>query len=311
MSKARSPREVCSTTMGTKGLIARASLIKEGTVARDALRPRPSAILARSPEAAFAALGLLLLGRPELLARDGLLLRDRLRRAGNQLGGLAQPKLLAEQRVAAVGAKALQESRRSLPFFPRLKRLHHLLLRDLDPLGLGDRRQGGFAAQRPLGVRLEVGDCLLARLALHLQVSLGVGAPRGQRTLETLPHLVGARVDELFRQLDPGRVGRGVHHGLAELRLDPALQGGTDPPPNLIAKLIKRLELRGLGGELVIESRQPLLSDLLDPHREAPLPARQALGLVVVREANVDRQLVPGRGAGERPVELRKQALGS
>src|SRR5256714_12181723 len=115
MWRARSPREVCSTTMGPRGLIARASLIKEGTVARDALRPRPSAILARSPEAAFAALGLLLLGRPELLARDGLLLRDRLRRAGHQLGGPAQPKLLAEQRGAAAGAQALHEARPGPP----------------------------------------------------------------------------------------------------------------------------------------------------------------------------------------------------
>src|SRR5436190_5902661 len=183
MSKARSPREVCSTTIGTRGLIASQS-IKARRAARNARRAAPSAVLARGPEAAFAAFGLLLLGRPEPFACHRLLLRDRLRRAGDQLGGLPQSKLLAQQRVAAVGAKALQQALRGLPFLSRLERLHHLLVRDRDSLGLGDRCQGGLAAQRALGVGLEVGDRLLAVLALHLQVCLGVNAPRGQRALE-------------------------------------------------------------------------------------------------------------------------------
>src|ERR671925_841658 len=148
MSNARSPREVCSTTIGTRGLIERA-VYKGGS----AYRP-----LLRRPEARSCALLPLLLGSPELLARDRLLPGDRLGRLGDQVDRLAQAQVLAKERVPPGGAQAFEQLLRGLLALPGPERLEHLPLRDLDPLCVSHRRQGRLPAQRPLGVRLHVGD---------------------------------------------------------------------------------------------------------------------------------------------------------
>src|SRR3954463_11513789 len=71
MSNARSPREVCSTTIGTNGLIA---------LAPSGVQGRPgSARLAGGPQLGLWLLGIVLLGRPQLVASPGLLEADRLR----------------------------------------------------------------------------------------------------------------------------------------------------------------------------------------------------------------------------------------
>src|SRR5215207_1252387 len=93
MSKARSPREVCSTTIGTSGLIGRASLARR--VGRPDLR---------------GALLLLLVGRPELLARGRLLDRDRLRALHEQVHGLAHRDVLAKGFVGALRPRALHRA---------------------------------------------------------------------------------------------------------------------------------------------------------------------------------------------------------
>ena len=120
---------------------------------------------------------------------------------------------------------------------------------------------------------------------------------------------MGARVNQLLGQLDPRRVGGGVDRGLAELRLDPALERGGDPASDLLAKLVQRLELGRLRGKLVVELGQVLLPDLLHGDREARLLARQALGLVVVVEPHLHRALVARCRAGEGLVELGQQAI--
>src|SRR5919107_5978366 len=91
MSKARSPREVCSTTIGTSGLIERASLATRPVRSRPSrllpatrpVRSRPSRLSPASPGrpdlcCLALVLLLLLLGRPQLVAGGGLLERDRL-----------------------------------------------------------------------------------------------------------------------------------------------------------------------------------------------------------------------------------------
>src|SRR5919204_3558376 len=148
MSNARSPREVCSTTIGTRGLIGR-SVYKGRSARRSSLR---------RPEARPLALPLLLPGSPELLARDRLLLGDRLRRFRDQVDRLAQAQVLAKDRVAPAAAQALEQPFRGLLALAGPERLEHLLLCDLDPLCLDHRRQGRLAAQGSLGVRLQVGD---------------------------------------------------------------------------------------------------------------------------------------------------------
>src|SRR6185437_13100059 len=97
MSNARSPREVCSTTIGTRGLMANALFLllgrnPSGAVAatRDAgdfsngLRALSQALGARSPDLRGLLLRLFL-GRPELVARLGLFCRDRLSRLHEQV----------------------------------------------------------------------------------------------------------------------------------------------------------------------------------------------------------------------------------
>src|SRR5215211_2429749 len=130
MSNARSPREVCSTTMGTRGLIARAVYKSALTGPNRERRLSGSAIGVRSPQTGLGALALppLLLGGPEPLPGGSLVLRDRLGRAGDQLGGLAQPELLAKQRVAPVGAAALAQPLRALTFLSRPQRPEHLVI---------------------------------------------------------------------------------------------------------------------------------------------------------------------------------------
>src|SRR4051812_38765292 len=79
MSKARSPRDVCSTTIGTNGLIA--------------------LLTSRCPEFRLAGrslLLLLLLRRPQLLARLGELGVDPLHLTGDAVERLAQAQVLLQ-----------------------------------------------------------------------------------------------------------------------------------------------------------------------------------------------------------------------
>src|SRR6266542_1677180 len=89
-------------------------------------RDRPGLLAPGGPKAGLAAFSrrlLLLLRSPQLLPRGSLLLRDRLCRLGDQLRGLAQ---------------ALEDLLGHLVTLARAERLEHLLVRDLDPLGVGD-----------------------------------------------------------------------------------------------------------------------------------------------------------------------------
>src|SRR2546423_1607794 len=105
MSNARSPRDVCSTTIGTRGLIS------AGQSSGPLAAALGSARLTRAgcPQPALALLRPLLLRGPQGLARRGLLERDRLRLGDHEVGRLAHPQLVAEQRVAARLAKAGQD----------------------------------------------------------------------------------------------------------------------------------------------------------------------------------------------------------
>src|SRR4051794_9304266 len=138
MSNARSPREVCSTTIGTRGLMALAlfrgsgrnpsgecdesigaggwpeasngfSPVRRGPTGRGArLRRwtrRPSG--AGRPQLS-GRLRALLLRRPELLACLGLIQRDRLRVLDQHVDCLAHRDVLAQRLVAALLLRALQ-----------------------------------------------------------------------------------------------------------------------------------------------------------------------------------------------------------
>src|SRR6202161_2654858 len=119
MSNARSPREVCSTTIGTSGLIflALVSLRCPDSSKRLARRSR----IARGPQLAgrlgrLCGGGLLALrvlaGRPQLLARLCLRGRDRGRSTGDQLDGEPRREILAQLVEASGRAQVLEQLRR-------------------------------------------------------------------------------------------------------------------------------------------------------------------------------------------------------
>src|SRR5829696_2496509 len=335
MSKARSPRDVCSTTMGTRGLIGRAvyrsalasprparppaTAASRSTTATTA-KTRRRASATRRPELAGLLRGgllgprrlaLALLRGPDLLARRGAVHGDRLRGLGDHLGRLAHPDVVAKQRVTARLAQTGEQLLRRVLTLAGSNRLDQVLVRWLDRLGVGDRREHGLAAQRTLGVLFGVVDEVMSVLALHLGVGLGIDPARRQLALDPLPHLVRAGVDELVRDLDLRVRGHRVHRRLAKLGPRPLLESLRELRADRLAELLERLELRGLGGEVVIELWEALLAHLLHADREGGGLAGELLRAVVVREGDLDRLLLAARGAHERGIELRKQALGA
>src|SRR5438270_8256704 len=115
MSNARSPREVCSTTMGTRGLI-----------------PFAPPSLSGDPDFRIGR-GLLLLGRPEFLARPREIDRDRLDLGDDPIERAAEPEVLAQGLVAAALPDPLDHLVRVL-----LARLLRLLADELPQLVVGD-----------------------------------------------------------------------------------------------------------------------------------------------------------------------------
>src|SRR5918992_5337686 len=122
MSNARSPREVCSTTIGTSGLTVLASFrfrrsspaCFPGWRARRQTsnrQPPPRQVVwlgTRRPELpGSAALGLP--GRPQLVARLRLLDRDRLRGLRDDIERLALGEILLERVEPAARAQARQQ----------------------------------------------------------------------------------------------------------------------------------------------------------------------------------------------------------
>src|SRR5271154_2062169 len=138
MSNARSPREVCSTTIGTSGLIVLAlvSLRRSDSSRRLAGRCR----IGGCPQAARLLGGVrpgaLLLRRPQLFA--SLRLRDRDRRGPgrDQLDGLARGEILANLLEAPALAQVRQQRLwlHPLPLRGRRDHLEQLLIRGANAL---------------------------------------------------------------------------------------------------------------------------------------------------------------------------------
>src|SRR3954452_22592578 len=198
MSNARSPRDVCSTTMGTSGLMLLALFRLVGSIpsgraslAMGSGRPAgpravdcrlstvDSRLRIRRPDLLRRRFLLLFLRRPELVARLRLIDRDRLRALDEDVDRLAHGHVLAKEVVAALLLHAVER----LPdlLVARVagglaQRLEQLVVGDLDPLGLDHGREHGLALQRLLRVRLGVLDQLVLVLARELEVLLRVEA---------------------------------------------------------------------------------------------------------------------------------------
>src|SRR6478752_3797097 len=138
MSNARSPRDVCSTTIGTNGLIGSP--------------PLPSAGLTGRPDRGLRdrRLGLLVVSRcPQLLACCLLLGGDRRRDLTGPVERALEPELLARRLLRPRGKDLLH---RGVDVFLVgeliAQRAHELLVADLDALALGEGLERQLAAQR-------------------------------------------------------------------------------------------------------------------------------------------------------------------
>src|ERR687897_3630637 len=198
MSNARSPREVCSTTIGTSGLTVLASF-----------RVRRLSPARRTLACGSGGLG-------------GL--REEVERLAIGQFGL--------ERVQPVGGlHPLQEllGARALLLRGLLERGEDLLLAGLDPLGRDDRGEHGLALELALGVVPAVGDDLLLAAAGDLEVHLLADPLVREGVQHLVPELAGPRLDERLGDLDRGVRDRGVERRLAELRLDALARGLREP----------------------------------------------------------------------------------
>src|SRR4051812_2816499 len=180
MSNARSPRDVCSTTIGIKG-ISRSLLVAGG------------------PQFLLRARALFLAGLPDALARLRELLRDRRHLGGDPVDRFLEPQIGAD----AVGAARLHELLDVLVALTVVAQvLPDLVVRYLDAELLGDRLEQELAADRLRRLlpeaALEVGTADAGRPQVRDRIdAAGVELPH-----ERVQQVAGPHLDDERRRLD-------------------------------------------------------------------------------------------------------------
>ena len=274
MSNARSPREVCSTTIGTSGLTVLASFrfSRSNPADGDGLPARsgessnwPGGPDAGRP-ASSASAGRPALRRPSRASRTPRRRSSALRCARSSLRRVQAARGRAGARAASWAsrprrrrrARAPRASRRRWPRCPRPRR----------------RGQHGLAleraARRRLWPRL---DELLLGLAGDLQVGLASRCP-GARASGASGPTSRARARRRARRAP--RSSRRRRRRRARPRgtrpRSRASSASASALADVLAQLVERVEA-GLGGEVVVELGQLLGLDLLDRDRELGLLA--------------------------------------
>src|SRR5579875_1098752 len=308
MSNARSPREVCSTTIGTRGVIFAALLSRRFAVSCLG-KPPPQPTLsacAGSPERrlrpAARPLQLRLLRGPKPLPRLRPLDRDRLGGLDDQVEGKPRLQLILQLCKLATVAQPLQVR---LPL--EAKGLCHLLVAWVDPLRLDDCRQRRLPAECLLGVAGEPLKQLLFRLARHPQIGLPADPAGGKPPLGPLPDFLGARLDVVCGNLDLRPLDNGIERRFAELRLNLSGVRLLDKPVHLLPKL-RNGGNADAGGKLVVKLRQPLLPNGLHREDERNLLVAQPPVGVVEPEPHPCPSLLADDGANQRPLQLAEEA---
>ena len=284
MSNARSPREVCSTTIGTSGLTVLASF-RFG-------RSSPAQLLGWEPGDSLA-----IAAWPVL---PGLAARKPGSRAARRaaLGALGVPGVHSLSRACACSivigfadsatrSSALRwarsslscragplDFRRSSSFFGDTRpgpspaasstAVEHLVVGRLDALGVDDRRQHGLAPQRLLGVGLGLVDDLGSRRGRRCAGTPRARCPGGRASGASGP-TARARGP---RRARPGSrrfasltaESSAASRNSASIR---AVSASAQARADVLAQLVERVEA-GLGGEVVVERGQLLGLDLLD-----------------------------------------------
>src|SRR3954447_9198749 len=208
MSNARSPRDVCSTTIGTRGLMEaavyrrRSAALRDSAVARGP-EPRPlvGLLLRQTLADAFGVLTCCFWGRaphrltwrPDLLAGRRLLERDRLGRLDDYVGRLAHPDLVAKHLIAALGAKPLEQALGGVLSLAGPDRLDQLFVGDLDVLRGGDGLQRCLAAKVGNRIVAKLGEHALPAPGLHLHEGIGLDAAVRELVEEAVEHLLRPR----------------------------------------------------------------------------------------------------------------------
>src|SRR6185437_16241101 len=256
MSNARSPREVCSTTMGTNGLIDSSLLAAWGPQFR-------------------AGRGLLLLRRPDALARLVQVGRDRLDLGRDAVEGLLEAEVVADP----VGAALLDELLDvGLVLAGVAQLLPDLVVGDLEPELLGDRLEHELAADRLRRLGAQTAFELGRVLAGDGEVRVRVDATRLEAAGEAREELARARLDQRPGGVHVRRSDELVDRSRTEDALDLLLDLAAQTALDVGLQLVERLELGGGARQLVVERRQHLLLQLLDGDRR--LTARPVAQLV-------------------------------
>src|SRR5215208_7017470 len=210
MSNARSPREVCSITIGINGLMAsplNCSCIDWSfqTAARQSpfgLTVTPQAasrwLLAAGGPQFRLCLGRFLVGRPNFFSRTRDLDRNALRFGRHAVERLAQTEVAAQRLLAAVAEDLLDRFVRvvALKLGLLADQFLDLLVADLEAELVGDRLEHELARDRQRRLGSHALDELVGRLPGELEVRLGADAPALERAAQPVQQLARPRLDE-------------------------------------------------------------------------------------------------------------------
>src|SRR4051794_12753998 len=206
MSNERSPREVCSITIGINGLMLAPLLFSwvDWSFQTATSQARSRWLLAAGgPQFRLGRLGFLV-GGPDLLAGARDLGGDALRLLGNSVERLAQPQVGAQHLLAAGVEHLLDGVVRIVAGDLRLlaDQLADLLVGDLELELARARLEHELAGDRERGLLGHALDEFLGRLARELEVRLGADPAGLERAAEAVQQLAGAVLDERAADLD-------------------------------------------------------------------------------------------------------------
>src|SRR5918995_4745380 len=286
MSNARSPRDVCSTTIGISGLIASRLLAAWGPD----FHSRTTFLLLRSPK--------LLSGFRQV---DG----DSLHSGHHLVKRLAEPEVSANLLEIPALPQALRNLVGVLADMVGLitDELFDFLVAHFDVELVGNRVEDELTLERAIGLVLQAGDHLLLGLAGHRQIGLGRNAPLRERADERHPELGRPALDERLHSLYVRGGHQPIDSGLAELDLELAGELLVQARLDVATELGQGLELARGARKLVVEWRKHLLLDLLDRHLNRARP--------ILVEGDLDRLRLPRRHSDEGLLDLVDEATHS